>query len=173
MAREIEGEFYRASMLTFRLAKGYLKAGKIDKASTSFSDFITFWNPRFPKNDRRIVNIYLEIAKGYEDGAQWKESLVYYKRAYKALIASTGALHREVIPVLNGMAQVTGQLGDTNKAEKIFRKALSIIVKVNGTSIHPSALPVLKNLESIYQKQSMNDRLLLIQSRIKKIGELN
>ena len=71
------------------------------------------------------------------------------------------------------MAQVTLQSGDVRKATRIYKKALSVVVKVNGTSIHSSALPALEALESIYQKEGIDDRLLLIRSRIKKISKSN
>jgi len=117
-----------------------------------------------------LANLYYFLGYGYNDLAEYKPALEYYKKALSIRENVLGKDHPDTAATYNNMAAVYHAQGVYERALEYYGKALAIDEKVSGLE-HPSTATTYNNMAAVYDAQGDYELALEYHEKAKTVRE--
>ena len=105
------------------------------------------------------ANLYHFLGYGYDELADYSQSLVWYEKALAIRKKVLGKEHPSTATTYNNMAGVYRNQGQYNKALEYYGKDLAISEKVLGKE-HPNTATTYNNMAEVYRAQGQYNKAL-------------
>ena len=126
-----------------------------------------------PINDElteKVANLYYFLGCGFDESADYSQSLEYYNKALTIREKVLGKEHPDTARIYNNIAVVYDHKGDYDRALEFYGKALTICEKVSGKE-HPNTASTYNNMAVAYDHKGDYDRALEYHDKALKIRE--
>jgi len=119
---------------------------------------------------KEIANLYSFLGRGYNELADYSQSLIWYNKTLDIREKVLGKEHPDTATTYNNIALIYNDQGLYDKALEYYKKDLDISEKVLGKE-HPDTATTYNNIALVYNAKGLYDKALEYYKKAKGIYE--
>jgi tetratricopeptide (TPR) repeat protein/class 3 adenylate cyclase len=123
--------------------------GDFQSAEENFSLCIQFSRKLFGETHPRTIEFYRDIANVFYMKEDYTEALEYMETAYRNGLITYTPMSTPIASIMNDLANICGDMGQTDKAQELYRKSLDIKRQIWGEK-HINTVMQVENIGLTY-----------------------
>lgn len=144
------------------------KAGDFDEASKVAEEALKQAKQTLGPNHNQVAVLSNNLAAFYKSQGKFVESEALYKQALSIWINNLGKEHLDTASCLNNLGDLYLATGKYVESEEYYKLALDIFEKKLGKT-HPGLTTIIENIIELYKKTDKQNKIALLEERLKKI----